>query len=277
MTWFPASLGHKRPWYWLYRISKFLSYVRKDFKYLCSQWRKFYQNDISVSVSGTITFKHAWLLHCNCGNIAKTQQWSTKNDAAATKQSTTQPRVYVMGRRSPDATTRRWERVQLLSCPQPLTLRVRGSFLSRRHQWTHQGHFRVVPENVPLTTASQSALCTGDSLDVRRNLGWQLKSLPELPGLEEKRKTFYETPWIGRKTKNLLRKGKLYCQWSFTRRRCPLDIKALLWIVSWIIFVPKSQPNIILCWCAWLTLRMRDSSGVGAWADVTRSQFLTGS
>ena len=35
MPWLLLSPGHQRPWYWLRRIGKFLSYMRKDFKYLC--------------------------------------------------------------------------------------------------------------------------------------------------------------------------------------------------------------------------------------------------
>ena len=31
MPWLLASPGHQQPWYWLYRIGRFLSYLRKDF------------------------------------------------------------------------------------------------------------------------------------------------------------------------------------------------------------------------------------------------------
>ena len=31
MPWLLKSPGHQQPWYWLYRISRFLSYLRKDF------------------------------------------------------------------------------------------------------------------------------------------------------------------------------------------------------------------------------------------------------
>ena len=35
MPWLLTSPGHQQPWYWLCRICKSLSYLRKDFKYLC--------------------------------------------------------------------------------------------------------------------------------------------------------------------------------------------------------------------------------------------------
>ena len=35
MPWLLASLGHQQQWYWLYRICRSCSYLRKDFKYLC--------------------------------------------------------------------------------------------------------------------------------------------------------------------------------------------------------------------------------------------------
>ena len=35
MPWLLTLPGHQQPWYWLYRICRSLSYLRKDFKYLC--------------------------------------------------------------------------------------------------------------------------------------------------------------------------------------------------------------------------------------------------
>ena len=35
MPWLLTSPGHQQPWYWLCRICKSWSYLRKDFKYLC--------------------------------------------------------------------------------------------------------------------------------------------------------------------------------------------------------------------------------------------------
>ena len=35
MPWLLVSPGHQYPWYWLCKICKFLSYMRKDFYYLC--------------------------------------------------------------------------------------------------------------------------------------------------------------------------------------------------------------------------------------------------
>ena len=35
MPWLLMSPGHQQPWYWLYRIWRSFSYLRKDFKYLC--------------------------------------------------------------------------------------------------------------------------------------------------------------------------------------------------------------------------------------------------
>ena len=35
MPWLLTSPGHQQPWCWLYRICRYLSYLRKDFKYLC--------------------------------------------------------------------------------------------------------------------------------------------------------------------------------------------------------------------------------------------------
>ena len=34
MPWLLVSPGHQQSWYWLYRISRSLSYLRKDFNYL---------------------------------------------------------------------------------------------------------------------------------------------------------------------------------------------------------------------------------------------------
>ena len=40
MPWLLTSPGHQQPWYWLCRIGRFLSYLRKDFSYLLvSMWR----------------------------------------------------------------------------------------------------------------------------------------------------------------------------------------------------------------------------------------------
>ena len=35
MPWLLTSLGHQQPWYWLCRICRSWSYLRKDFVYLC--------------------------------------------------------------------------------------------------------------------------------------------------------------------------------------------------------------------------------------------------
>ena len=44
MPWLLTSPGHQQPWYWLYRICRSLSYLRKCFKYLCQvnveEWHK---------------------------------------------------------------------------------------------------------------------------------------------------------------------------------------------------------------------------------------------
>ena len=44
MPWLLTSPGHQQPWYWLYRISRSFSCLRKDFKYLChinvEEWHK---------------------------------------------------------------------------------------------------------------------------------------------------------------------------------------------------------------------------------------------
>ena len=44
MPWHLTSPGHQQPWYWLCRISSFLSYLRKDFNYLrrinMEKWHK---------------------------------------------------------------------------------------------------------------------------------------------------------------------------------------------------------------------------------------------
>ena len=44
MPWRRKEPGHQQPWYWLYRICRSLSYLRKDFKYLCpinvEEWHK---------------------------------------------------------------------------------------------------------------------------------------------------------------------------------------------------------------------------------------------
>ena len=44
MPWLLTSPGHQQPWYWLCRVGRFLSYFRKDFKYLrrinVEKWHK---------------------------------------------------------------------------------------------------------------------------------------------------------------------------------------------------------------------------------------------
>ena len=44
MPWLLMSSGHQQPWYWLCRIGRFLSYLRKDFNYLrrinVEKWHK---------------------------------------------------------------------------------------------------------------------------------------------------------------------------------------------------------------------------------------------
>ena len=44
MPWLLTSPGHQQPWYWLYRICRSFSYLRKCFKYLCQinveEWHK---------------------------------------------------------------------------------------------------------------------------------------------------------------------------------------------------------------------------------------------
>ena len=44
MPWLLASPGHRQPWYWLFRIGRSMSYLRKDFNYLCHinviEWHK---------------------------------------------------------------------------------------------------------------------------------------------------------------------------------------------------------------------------------------------
>ena len=44
MPWLLTSPGHQQPWYWLYRICRSCSYLRKNFKYLCQinveEWHK---------------------------------------------------------------------------------------------------------------------------------------------------------------------------------------------------------------------------------------------
>ena len=44
MPWLLTSPGHQQPWYWLCRIGRFLSYLKKDFNYLrrinVAKWHK---------------------------------------------------------------------------------------------------------------------------------------------------------------------------------------------------------------------------------------------
>ena len=46
MPWLLTSPGHQQSWYWLYSICRSLSYLRKNFKYLChinvEEWHKMY-------------------------------------------------------------------------------------------------------------------------------------------------------------------------------------------------------------------------------------------
>ena len=44
MPWLLTSPGHQQPWYWLCRIGRFLSYLRKDFNYLrCINMEKWHK------------------------------------------------------------------------------------------------------------------------------------------------------------------------------------------------------------------------------------------
>ena len=44
MPWLLTSPGYQQPWYWLHRMCRSFSYLRKDYKYLChinvKQWHK---------------------------------------------------------------------------------------------------------------------------------------------------------------------------------------------------------------------------------------------
>ena len=57
MPWLLTSPGHQQPWYWLCRICRPFSYLRKDFKYLCQinveEWHKMqiYVYDPSEKIS----------------------------------------------------------------------------------------------------------------------------------------------------------------------------------------------------------------------------------
>ena len=52
MPWLLTSPGHQQPWYWLYRICRPFSYLRKDFKYLCQiNVEEWYKMQIYVYVS----------------------------------------------------------------------------------------------------------------------------------------------------------------------------------------------------------------------------------
>ena len=79
MPWLLTSPGHQQPWYWLYRICRSFSYLRKCLKYLCQvnveEWHK---TQINVYVpSEKFTGKglrchpqSVFGLHC-CGRIAQ--------------------------------------------------------------------------------------------------------------------------------------------------------------------------------------------------------------
>ena len=56
MPWLLTSPTHQQPWYWLHRICRSLSYLRKNFKYLChiSMWR----NDIECKYTFMFTLKN---------------------------------------------------------------------------------------------------------------------------------------------------------------------------------------------------------------------------
>ena len=63
MPWLLVSTGHQQPWYWLFEIGRSLSYMRKDFNYLChvnvEQWHKMW---IYFCSSEKFSIQNVWIL-----------------------------------------------------------------------------------------------------------------------------------------------------------------------------------------------------------------------
>ena len=81
MPWLLTSPGHQQPWYWLHRVCRPFSCLRKDFKYLCQinveEWHKMqihvyipsekFSKGLSMSETGTV---FAWISNCILKNDA---------------------------------------------------------------------------------------------------------------------------------------------------------------------------------------------------------------
>ena len=63
MPWLLVLTGHQQPWYWLFEIGRSLSYMRKDFNYLChvnvEQWHKMW---IYYCSSEKFSIQNVWIL-----------------------------------------------------------------------------------------------------------------------------------------------------------------------------------------------------------------------
>ena len=63
MPWLLVLTGHQQPWYWLFEIGRSLSYMRKDFNYLChvnvEQWHKMW---IYFCSSEKFSIQNVWIL-----------------------------------------------------------------------------------------------------------------------------------------------------------------------------------------------------------------------
>ena len=74
MPWLLTSPGHQQPWYWLCRICKSWSYLRKDFKYLCHiNVEKWHKMQIYVYVPSEN-------LACRGLNVLPSKGWSSCSD-----------------------------------------------------------------------------------------------------------------------------------------------------------------------------------------------------
>ena len=78
MPWLLTSPGNQQPWYWLYRICRFFSYLRRDFKYLCQinveEWHK-----MQIHVYITSEKFSTWRINSLRPSDAYMRQWSNQH------------------------------------------------------------------------------------------------------------------------------------------------------------------------------------------------------
>ena len=85
MPWLLTSPGYQQPWYWLYRMCRSFSYLRKDFKY-CTCVKSMWRNDIKCKYMFMFPLKnlackgltmHAHAAHLCMFESGKSMEWMT--------------------------------------------------------------------------------------------------------------------------------------------------------------------------------------------------------